>query len=147
MCICYDSIQVWLLEMNCNPALHTNCEVLKEVVPSTVMETLGENLHCELAVAIMFINIRWNQILCSLILGAAEIMSIYHYASCFSDLVIEIFNKCRCGLKLLPLNSQKDFVLLHCGDTTGVSFTKQRNGTAGCPRTACLESRSSSKKT
>ncbi|CAG01732.1 unnamed protein product, partial [Tetraodon nigroviridis] len=34
--------KVWLLEMNCNPALHTNCEVLKEVVPSTVMETLGE---------------------------------------------------------------------------------------------------------
>lgn len=30
------------MEMNCNPALHTNCEVLKEVVPSTVMETLGE---------------------------------------------------------------------------------------------------------
>ncbi|KAM9445885.1 protein polyglycylase TTLL10 isoform 2-T2 [Clarias gariepinus] len=98
-----EDFKVWLLEMNCNPALHTNCEVLKEVVPSTVMETL--------------------------------------------DLVIEIFNKCRCGLKLLPLNSQKDFVLLHCGDTTGVSFTKQRNGTAGCPRTACLESRSSYKKT
>lgn len=28
--------------MNCNPALHTNCEVLKEVIPSTVVETLGE---------------------------------------------------------------------------------------------------------
>lgn len=28
--------------MNCNPALHTNCEVLKEVVPRTVAETLGQ---------------------------------------------------------------------------------------------------------
>lgn len=28
--------------MNCNPALHTNCEVLKEVIPSAVVETLGE---------------------------------------------------------------------------------------------------------
>lgn len=28
--------------MNCNPALHTNCEVLKEVIPSTVTETLGK---------------------------------------------------------------------------------------------------------
>lgn len=34
--------QVWLLEMNSNPALHTNCEVLKEVIPGVVMETLGE---------------------------------------------------------------------------------------------------------
>lgn len=39
--VCY-SVQVWLLEMNCNPALHTNCEVLKDVVPKTVTETLGE---------------------------------------------------------------------------------------------------------
>ncbi|XP_047468048.1 protein polyglycylase TTLL10 isoform X2 [Mugil cephalus] len=37
-----ENFKVWLLEMNCNPALHTNCEVLKEVIPSTVMETLGE---------------------------------------------------------------------------------------------------------
>lgn len=36
------SCQVWLLEMNCNPALHTNCEVLEEVVPRTVVETLGQ---------------------------------------------------------------------------------------------------------
>lgn len=34
--------QVWLLEMNCNPALHANCEVLKEVIPRTVVEALGE---------------------------------------------------------------------------------------------------------
>lgn len=39
------SAQVWLLEMNSNPALHTNCEVLKEVIPAVVMETLGEALE------------------------------------------------------------------------------------------------------
>lgn len=39
---CLHGLKVWLLEMNCNPALHTNCEVLKEVVPRTVVETLGE---------------------------------------------------------------------------------------------------------
>lgn len=39
--------QVWLLEMNSNPALHTNCEVLKKVIPGVVMETLGEpGLSC-----------------------------------------------------------------------------------------------------
>ncbi|XP_068588958.1 protein polyglycylase TTLL10 isoform X2 [Cebidichthys violaceus] len=36
-----EDFKVWLLEMNCNPALHTNCEVLKEVIPSTVVESLG----------------------------------------------------------------------------------------------------------
>ncbi|XP_041802004.1 protein polyglycylase TTLL10 [Chelmon rostratus] len=62
---------VWLLEMNCNPALHTNCEVLKEVIPSTVVETL--------------------------------------------DLTLEIFNKCRLRRRILPLASQREFVLLYSG--------------------------------
>ncbi|KAK3547254.1 hypothetical protein QTP86_017805 [Hemibagrus guttatus] len=69
------------------------------------------------------------------------------HSSCFSDLTLEIFNKCRCGLKLLPLSCQKDFVLLHCGDTVGVLVTKQRSRTAGPLRTACSKQRSRSKKT
>ncbi|XP_041859149.1 protein polyglycylase TTLL10 isoform X2 [Melanotaenia boesemani] len=40
-----ENFKVWLLEMNCNPALHTNCEVLKEVIPSTVVETLDLTLE------------------------------------------------------------------------------------------------------
>ncbi|XP_033942075.1 protein polyglycylase TTLL10 isoform X2 [Pseudochaenichthys georgianus] len=64
-----EDFKVWLLEMNCNPALHTNCEVLKEVIPSTVEETL--------------------------------------------DLTLEIFNKCRLKQRILPLASQRDFVLLY----------------------------------
>ncbi|XP_027622341.1 inactive polyglycylase TTLL10 [Tupaia chinensis] len=35
-----ENFKVWLLEMNSNPALHTNCEVLKEVIPGVVTETL-----------------------------------------------------------------------------------------------------------
>ncbi|KAI3357133.1 hypothetical protein L3Q82_015596 [Scortum barcoo] len=66
-----EDFKVWLLEMNCNPALHTNCEVLKEVIPSTVVETL--------------------------------------------DLTFEIFNKCRLRKNILPLASQRDFVLLYNG--------------------------------
>ncbi|XP_041713836.2 protein polyglycylase TTLL10 [Coregonus clupeaformis] len=81
-----DDFKVWLLEMNCNPALHTNCEVLKEVIPSTVVETL--------------------------------------------DLTLEIFNKCRCGLKLLPLASQRDFVLLYDGETAPVPVLSHRSKTA-----------------
>ncbi|GAA6107251.1 protein polyglycylase TTLL10 isoform X1 [Tachysurus ichikawai] len=91
-----EDFKVWLLEMNCNPALHTNCEVLKDVVPKTVTETL--------------------------------------------DLTLEIFNKCCSGLKLLPLSSQKDFVLLHCGDTEAVLVTRQRSRRA--LRTTCSKQRS-----
>ncbi|XP_066529116.1 protein polyglycylase TTLL10 [Hoplias malabaricus] len=98
-----ENFKVWLLEMNCNPALHTNCEVLKEVVPSAVTETL--------------------------------------------DLVIEIFNKCRCGLKLLPLTSQRDFVLLYYGESLSKSFTKQRSRTAGPIRTTHTKSSTMPKKT
>ncbi|XP_029910699.1 protein polyglycylase TTLL10 [Myripristis murdjan] len=66
-----DEFNVWLLEMNCNPALHTNCEVLKEVIPRTVKETL--------------------------------------------DITLEIFNKCRCRQQILPLATQREFLLLHSG--------------------------------
>uniref|UniRef100_A0A8C9TPC3 Tubulin tyrosine ligase like 10 n=1 Tax=Scleropages formosus TaxID=113540 RepID=A0A8C9TPC3_SCLFO len=40
-----EDFKVWLLEMNCNPALHVNCQVLKDVVPAVVCETLGECCH------------------------------------------------------------------------------------------------------
>ncbi|XP_016076756.1 PREDICTED: inactive polyglycylase TTLL10 [Miniopterus natalensis] len=42
-----DNFKVWLLEMNSNPALHTNCEVLKEVIPRVVMETLEAMPHSQ----------------------------------------------------------------------------------------------------
>ncbi|KAG8002861.1 Protein polyglycylase TTLL10 [Nibea albiflora] len=66
-----EDFKVWLLEMNCNPALHTNCEVLKEVIPNTVVEAL--------------------------------------------DLTLEIFSKCRLKQRILPLASQREFVLLYNG--------------------------------
>ncbi|XP_057176089.1 protein polyglycylase TTLL10 isoform X1 [Triplophysa rosa] len=80
-----ENFKVWLLEMNCNPALHTNCEVLKEVIPSTVTETL--------------------------------------------DLALEIFKKCCCGQKLLPLNHQRDFLLLYDGES--MAMKKQMQKTSG----------------
>ncbi|MBN3294667.1 TTL10 polyglycylase, partial [Polypterus senegalus] len=40
-----ENFKVWFLEMNCNPALHTNCEVLKDVVPSVINETLDLTLE------------------------------------------------------------------------------------------------------
>uniref|UniRef100_H0XQC6 Tubulin tyrosine ligase like 10 n=1 Tax=Otolemur garnettii TaxID=30611 RepID=H0XQC6_OTOGA len=67
-----ENFKVWLLEMNSNPALHTNCEVLKEVVPGVVMETL--------------------------------------------DLALETFQKSLRSQKMLPLLSQRRFVLLHNGE-------------------------------
>ncbi|XP_028848871.1 protein polyglycylase TTLL10 isoform X2 [Denticeps clupeoides] len=69
-----EDFKVWLLEMNCNPALHINCEVLKEVVPNTLTEAL--------------------------------------------DLTLEIFTKRLNKLHLLPLDSQRDFVLLYSGEET-----------------------------
>uniref|UniRef100_A0A8C8VNQ9 Tubulin tyrosine ligase like 10 n=1 Tax=Pelusios castaneus TaxID=367368 RepID=A0A8C8VNQ9_9SAUR len=35
-----EDFKVWLLEMNANPALHTNCAVLQDVIPTVVNETL-----------------------------------------------------------------------------------------------------------
>nr|XP_057941230.1 protein polyglycylase TTLL10 [Doryrhamphus excisus] len=40
-----EDFKVWLLEMNCNPALHVNCEVLRAVIPPTVVETLDVTLE------------------------------------------------------------------------------------------------------
>nr|XP_034358888.1 inactive polyglycylase TTLL10 isoform X1 [Arvicanthis niloticus] len=69
-----ENFKVWLLEMNSNPALHTNCEVLKEVIPGVVMETL--------------------------------------------DLALETCQKSLHSQKMLPLTSQRRFVLLYNGETT-----------------------------
>ncbi|CAH7449925.1 Ttll10 [Phodopus roborovskii] len=69
-----ENFKVWLLEMNSNPALHTNCEVLKEVIPGVVMETL--------------------------------------------DLALETCQKSLHSQKMLPLLSQRRFVLLYNGETT-----------------------------
>ncbi|XP_009323540.1 PREDICTED: inactive polyglycylase TTLL10 [Pygoscelis adeliae] len=35
-----ENFKVWLLEMNANPALHTNCEVLRDIIPTVVYESL-----------------------------------------------------------------------------------------------------------
>ncbi|XP_051027158.1 inactive polyglycylase TTLL10 [Acomys russatus] len=80
-----ENFKVWLLEMNSNPALHTNCEVLKEVIPGVVMETL--------------------------------------------DLALETCQKSLHCQKMLPLLSQRRFVLLYNGETTDLW---QRIG--GCSR-------------
>ena len=36
----HSPLQVWLIEINVNPALHINCSALKEVIPGVVEETL-----------------------------------------------------------------------------------------------------------
>lgn len=47
----------------------------------------------------------------------------------FLDLALEIFKKCCCGQKLLPLNNQRDFVLLYDGESTAMK--KQMQKTSG----------------
>lgn len=39
-------LKVYLIEINVNPALHTNCEALKEVIPGVVEETLYVTIEC-----------------------------------------------------------------------------------------------------
>ena len=36
-------LQIYLIEVNINPSLATNCEILNEVIPPVVEETLGES--------------------------------------------------------------------------------------------------------
>ncbi|KAL8601729.1 hypothetical protein ACOMHN_033905 [Nucella lapillus] len=38
-------MKVWLIEVNVNPALHTNCEALREVIPGIVEETLHVSIE------------------------------------------------------------------------------------------------------
>ncbi|XP_032903686.1 protein polyglycylase TTLL10-like [Amblyraja radiata] len=65
------NFKVWLLEMNSNPSLQRNCEILKTVIPKVMNEAL--------------------------------------------DLVLEIFRKSSNGMCILPLDTQKEFVLLYNG--------------------------------
>ncbi|XP_043532028.1 protein polyglycylase TTLL10-like isoform X1 [Chiloscyllium plagiosum] len=65
------NFKVWLLEINSNPSLQMNCEILKSVIPKVINEAL--------------------------------------------DLIFEIFTKCSRGLYIMPLEAQKEFVLLYNG--------------------------------
>ena len=82
------SLQVWLIEVNVNPAMHTNCDTLAAIIPPLLEETLGERPHPSL--------------------------TLTHILHCHAELAVEVFDKCR-KLKptsLLPLASRKNFSLL-----------------------------------
>lgn len=96
------------MEMNCNPALHTNCEALKEVVPRTVVETLGQ-----FSDALTLLNANYGNFL--KILHCLVLPLYITFFSPIPDLSLEIFRKCRLRQPMLPLASQRDFVLLYNG--------------------------------
>lgn len=147
-------VQVWLLEMNSNPALHTNCEVLKEVIPGVVIETLGEPSepppHTPTACPVLNAHPPSSQVqtpqmgLFHLLCGSAAPPPPSPHLSpsptphtlpappappsaslCppltpspppAPDLALETFQKSLRGQKMLPLLSQRRFVLLHNGE-------------------------------
>ena len=37
-------LQVWLIEVNINPAMQTNCDTLKQILPGLIEETLGKSM-------------------------------------------------------------------------------------------------------
>lgn len=77
--------KVWLIEVNMNPALHTNCETLGRVSPGVVNETLGKWT--------------WN------------LWSGVHSCLChvIIDIAIEVFDKCRRNKPLYPVTSMNQF--------------------------------------
>lgn len=125
VCLCLQadrvlSWQVWLLEMNCNPALHTNCEVLKDVVPGTVAEALGQ--FSDAHISYMLNTAGFSTALCYLLTLLSPLIP---------DLSLEIFHKCRLRRPLFPLTSQRDFVLLYNGagspEKTSSRVSTQKN--------------------
>ena len=48
--------QVYLIEINVNPALHTNCEGLKLVIPPMVKETLGMTYQQHVTGSLFFLS-------------------------------------------------------------------------------------------
>ena len=45
--------QIWLIEINVNPALHTNCQVLRDMLPSMVDETLSKSHDPDSSLSLM----------------------------------------------------------------------------------------------
>ena len=80
--------QVWLIEVNVNPAMHTNCATLQSLMPPLVTETLGNRQH----------SLNHNWLL---------------FFSVSTDIAIEIFDKCRRSKPILPLSSSSLFSILH----------------------------------
>jgi len=38
-----ENMKIWLIEVNVNPAMHVNCDTLKEVIPPILRETVGKS--------------------------------------------------------------------------------------------------------
>ncbi|XP_063001524.1 inactive polyglycylase TTLL10 [Elgaria multicarinata webbii] len=68
-----EDFKVWLLEMNANPALHTNCGALKNIIPTVVNETLDLTIE-------IFTKIQKDQALLPL-------QSLCHFALLYNGLV------------------------------------------------------------
>lgn len=37
-----ENMKIFLIEINVNPAMHVNCDVLKETIPGILHETVGK---------------------------------------------------------------------------------------------------------
>ena len=90
------ALQVWLIEVNINPAMHINCNVLKDVVPPVLEETLGTCGYCYM-IEIVYVKL-------------ATILSCDLLA-----IAVEVWSKSRRSKSLFPLQSQRSFVTLWNG--------------------------------
>lgn len=97
--------QVWLIEVNINPAMHTNCDTLLSIIPPVIEETLGENLTLRVCVQYNFLY--WYMANPP---GTANPLCMHGPFS--PDLAVEVFDKCRRSKPVLPLTSLKSFVPL-----------------------------------
>ena len=62
--------QIWLIEINVNPALHTNCQVLRDMLPSMVDETLSKSHDPDSSLSlIIFVMIFFSLPCCSFPFG------------------------------------------------------------------------------
>lgn len=75
------------------------------------------------------------------------IQALLPYALSPACLTLEIFSKCHCGLKLLPLASKRNFVLLYDEETALVPALSRRSKTAVHCRAQRLNSASTTSRT
>ncbi|XP_041627299.1 inactive polyglycylase TTLL10 isoform X4 [Vulpes lagopus] len=162
-----ENFKVWLLEMNSNPALHTNCEVLKEVIPGVIVETLDahklsspmpsgptEERHpCRTSPLPWCLPhlISTGSLTSSACRTSTQPRTVTPLPRPLQqcphsppppDLALETFQKSLRNQKMLPLLSQRRFVLLHNGETDlwprlGGSRSALRPPPPPPPRAAC----------
>jgi hypothetical protein len=97
-----ENMKTWLIEINVNPAITCNTDVLNAAIPPAIIEGLRKISFC-LVFYFLFLSYHFS----------LENIENMFYCFILKDIAIECFDKSKNNKKLLPLNTLKTYSVIY----------------------------------